>query len=246
MAMPLLVTEETTDVGEQAEDNSLAQADDEGDVDETAETSDIVDAGEASPLIGELKSDDDSEPDGESEPAGESELAGESEPEEVSVADVADLVPSDAGDAATDGDAADAPASDASPATGADPAAETVSVITLDTEPAADTEAADSPASDTAEVAGPDADDGSAKELDLTREVTVVPGVPRYHNAQCILIRFMGDGDLERMPLGAAQEAGCTPCRACLPNSPVGSNCCLARLRVLRRCRSGDRQSRAP
>ena len=50
--------------------------------------------------------------------------------------------------------------------------------------------------------------------------VTVVPGVPRYHNASCILIRFMGEGDLETMTLAAAREAGCTPCRACLPDQP--------------------------
>jgi hypothetical protein len=46
--------------------------------------------------------------------------------------------------------------------------------------------------------------------------VTVVPGVPRYHNASCLLIRFMGEDDLEKTTLAAAREAGCTPCRACL------------------------------
>ena len=55
---------------------------------------------------------------------------------------------------------------------------------------------------------------------DPSLEVTVVPGVPRYHNAQCILIRFMGENDLEMMTLGAAREVGCTPCRACLPDQP--------------------------
>jgi len=48
--------------------------------------------------------------------------------------------------------------------------------------------------------------------------VTVVPGVPRYHNASCILIRFMGENDLETMTLAAARETGLTPCRACLPD----------------------------
>jgi hypothetical protein len=48
--------------------------------------------------------------------------------------------------------------------------------------------------------------------------VTVVPGVPRYHDENCILIRFMGDDDLQRMSLGAATAAGCTPCRACQPD----------------------------
>lgn len=51
---------------------------------------------------------------------------------------------------------------------------------------------------------------------DPSREVTVVPGVPRYHDVGCILIRFMGEGDLEKTTLGAAAANGCTPCRACL------------------------------
>ena len=54
----------------------------------------------------------------------------------------------------------------------------------------------------------------------LQREVTVVPGVPRYHTPQCLLIRFMGDGDLNRMTVSAARAAGCSPCRACLPDQP--------------------------
>ena len=64
-----------------------------------------------------------------------------------------------------------------------------------------------------AEPAGPDP----------SMEVTVVPGVPRYHNARCILIRFMGDSDLDKMTLAAARDAGCTPCRACLPDEPEKS-----------------------
>jgi hypothetical protein len=56
--------------------------------------------------------------------------------------------------------------------------------------------------------------------LDPNMEVTVVPGVPRYHNARCILIRFMGEDDLDKMTRAAAREAGCTPCRACLPDQP--------------------------
>ncbi len=55
-------------------------------------------------------------------------------------------------------------------------------------------------------------------EVDLLRQVTVVPGVPRYHSPQCILIRFMGEDDLNRMSIGEARQAGCTPCRACQPD----------------------------
>jgi hypothetical protein len=58
---------------------------------------------------------------------------------------------------------------------------------------------------------------------DPSMEVTVVPGVPRYHNARCILIRFMGDSDLDKITLAAARDAGCTPCRACLPDQPEKS-----------------------
>jgi len=49
------------------------------------------------------------------------------------------------------------------------------------------------------------------------KQVTVVPGVPRYHLEDCILIRFMADGDLQKMTVQQATEAGCTPCRACQP-----------------------------
>jgi hypothetical protein len=55
---------------------------------------------------------------------------------------------------------------------------------------------------------------------DEQREVTVVPGVPRYHDAHCILIRFMAEDALEKTTLAAAREAGCTPCRACQPGQP--------------------------
>jgi hypothetical protein len=88
--------------------------------------------------------------------------------------------------------------------------------------PAADTVAADPVADAPAEdqqQAPPGHDPESAPaEVDLLREVTVVPGVPRYHSAQCILIRFMGEDDLNKMSLGEARQAGCTPCRACQPD----------------------------
>jgi hypothetical protein len=50
-----------------------------------------------------------------------------------------------------------------------------------------------------------------------SRQVTVVPGVPRYHNQDCILIRFMADEDMQKMTIQEAAETGCTPCRACQP-----------------------------
>ena len=39
--------------------------------------------------------------------------------------------------------------------------------------------------------------------------------MPRYHRSDCILIRFMGDRDLQKMAVDAAKKNGCTPCRAC-------------------------------
>ncbi len=47
--------------------------------------------------------------------------------------------------------------------------------------------------------------------------VTVVPGVPRYHRTDCVLIRFMPEGDVQMLSVTAAKDAGCTPCAACQP-----------------------------
>jgi hypothetical protein len=41
----------------------------------------------------------------------------------------------------------------------------------------------------------------------------------------------MDEGDLNKMALGVAREAGCTPCRACLPDQP-GENPELAVIRA--------------
>jgi hypothetical protein len=79
-------------------------------------------------------------------------------------------------------------------------------------------------ASDTSsavDTSGPEDTGGTGGVEDLAdtqsadQPVTVVPGEPRYHRSNCILIRFMGDSDLQKMPVGAAKENGCTPCRAC-------------------------------
>jgi hypothetical protein len=52
------------------------------------------------------------------------------------------------------------------------------------------------------------------------REVTIVPGVPRYHRPGCSTIRFMDEGDLEKRTLKSAEEAGCAPCEACQAGAP--------------------------
>ncbi len=68
----------------------------------------------------------------------------------------------------------------------------------------------------------PSGDDGDgAGATPLDGEVTIVPGVPRYHRRGCILIRFLSDGDLETMTRGAAEAAGSVPCKACQPDKPV-------------------------
>jgi hypothetical protein len=48
--------------------------------------------------------------------------------------------------------------------------------------------------------------------------VSVVPGIARYHRADCILIRFLSKEDLEIMTRDAATAGGCVPCRACQPD----------------------------
>jgi hypothetical protein len=54
--------------------------------------------------------------------------------------------------------------------------------------------------------------------------VSVVPGITRYHRSDCILIRFLGDEDLERMTREAAVAADCVPCKACQPDkAPAGA-----------------------
>jgi hypothetical protein len=90
------------------------------------------------------------------------------------------------------------------------------------------TAAAPDPESVTSDATSPEPDLAAAAEAPSTApdpqmEVTVVPGVPRYHTAQCILIRFMGENDLEKMTVAAARDSGCTPCRACQPDLPESS-----------------------
>jgi hypothetical protein len=62
-----------------------------------------------------------------------------------------------------------------------------------------------------------------AASAETSRQVTVVPGIARYHNADCILIRFLGEEDLETMTLGRAEETGCAPCRACRPEKELAN-----------------------
>jgi hypothetical protein len=55
-------------------------------------------------------------------------------------------------------------------------------------------------------------------------EVTVVPGITRYHRDDCILIRFLGAEDLERMTRADAEAADCVPCKACQPDKATSDS----------------------
>jgi len=66
-----------------------------------------------------------------------------------------------------------------------------------------------------------DADDKSAgppAESGGDTSVFVVPGITRYHREGCILIRFLGADDLERMTRAEAETGDCVPCKACQPD----------------------------
>ena len=67
------------------------------------------------------------------------------------------------------------------------------------------------------ENTGQGAGDGGAP---LDGQVTIVPGVARYHRRGCILIRFLSDGDLETMTRREAEATGSVPCKACQPDKP--------------------------
>jgi len=88
-----------------------------------------------------------------------------------------------------------------------------------------------------AKGAGPEAEDDSPADTangSATRdgnpargpdtEVTVVPGITRYHRSLCILIRFLGPEDLETMTLQAAEMASYTPCKACRPEQVLADD----------------------
>jgi hypothetical protein len=75
-------------------------------------------------------------------------------------------------------------------------------------------------AGDAAAVSEAGGEPPAAAEGDAALEaalVAVVPGVPRYHRADCVLIRFMPEGDVKKLSVEAAKDAGCTPCAACQP-----------------------------
>jgi hypothetical protein len=79
--------------------------------------------------------------------------------------------------------------------------------------PGGDAPGADAPAAGKSAVKEPAAEPAPGRV-----EVTVVPGVSRYHRSECILIRFLGAGDLEIMTKQEAVDAKFMACRACQPD----------------------------
>lgn len=65
--------------------------------------------------------------------------------------------------------------------------------------------------------AGAEDEPAAAPAPDGAALVAVVRGVPRYHKPDCVLIRFMPEGDLQKLTVPQAKEDGCTPCTACQP-----------------------------
>jgi hypothetical protein len=80
-----------------------------------------------------------------------------------------------------------------------------------------DVAAADSEPGESADTPADDEDEPPAPQPSDVRLVTVIPGVPRYHDPDCILIRFMDDEDVARKSIPEAKAANCTPCAACQP-----------------------------
>jgi hypothetical protein len=77
----------------------------------------------------------------------------------------------------------------------------------------------DAPLDTPTDMTDADASDGT-DEPNADREsdvglVAVLPGVPRYHERNCILIRFMPKSDVQHLTIPEAEKLGCTPCTAC-------------------------------
>jgi hypothetical protein len=86
----------------------------------------------------------------------------------------------------------------------------------LDPDPDPVETAEDEPSADD-EPSAEHAEPSDAKQDGGAKMVTVVPGVPRYHEPDCILIRFMPENDVKQKSIPEAKAANCTPCAACQP-----------------------------
>ena len=139
------------------------------------------------------------------------------------IAPVKPAVPgdSDSGEGTDDKDKGDEDAPQPAPPTVAAP----VITATAASEPVGTAEDADADVADSADHSDEaDSATGSEPPASLSADaapatalVTVVPGVPRYHEQDCVLIRFMPDDDVRKLTIPQAKEEGCTPCAACQP-----------------------------
>ncbi|MGH3296848.1 MAG: hypothetical protein ACRDP7_34150, partial [Trebonia sp.] len=196
---------------------------------------DTDEGGEASPTVASVVAD--AEP--ESKSAGPADTARDAGPDDVApdqvpANDVAPVKATATGASRSATETADA----ATPDAGAEGAAAGDPASTArPEEPHADIIAFPGSAAATAEVAAyaddsgePDDDATAASETGTEPPatqgsdaapgadlVTVVPGVPRYHRSDCVLIRFMPEGDIQKLSIAAAKDTGCTPCAACQP-----------------------------
>jgi hypothetical protein len=158
---------------------------------------------------------EDDETDEASEPAETVEV-----PDGAGVADVAETVPD--GATAAEPVAAEPGASEAdSPHADAEAHVATAADVDTTADPADETAEPDQPLVVDAAHEDGDADEpadapAAAQRSDSTL-VTVIPGVPRYHDPDCILIRFMDEEDIARKSIPEAKAANCTPCAACQP-----------------------------
>lgn len=117
----------------------------------------------------------------------------------------------------------DAPAEPADPEPASAPAEQASPKDAVAAEPGAQVEPEPPARSETGITTDSAARDGQAVQGPGT-EVTVVPGITRYHRSQCILIRFLGPEDLQTMTLQAAEAASYMPCRACRPEQVLADD----------------------
>jgi hypothetical protein len=115
-----------------------------------------------------------------------------------------------------------APTANARPTATARPAASR----TAGGDSAEPTDRAPSGAAESAAASGPAGPKATQDKpsRDKATQVTVVPGITRYHRSECILIRFLGPEDLETMTIAEAEASGHVPCKACRPEQELPGN----------------------
>jgi hypothetical protein len=154
------------------------------------------------------------------EPAAGDKSAAPDDPDEVDEVDAVVPEPADAQASATGGD--EPVAAEAGPPDGLTSAdaedADAGRDKPAETETEDDETPAEAPLVSEADSEADEAgDESSVGQEDDPMLVTVVPGVPRYHEPNCILIRFMDEDDVQKRSIPEAKAAKCTPCVACQP-----------------------------